>query len=176
MALAKTISNSRDNNDGQNVAFDTVTLPESPCVYLLRADSGLWKIGRSVNVAGRFETIRSAAWRHAGVETELFHVIECGDLQASIDLERELHGQFADKRRDKLGRTEWFRLSEEDVREIASIRRREAGKTWRLDSSWSAKLNRAFSGIISTTQKILIGFAVAVTLSIFVWASTFLFV
>jgi hypothetical protein len=126
------------------IEYDNETLPEKPCVYLLRADSGLWKIGRSKDVAGRFQMLRSAAWRHAGVDIELFHVIRCGDSQASVDLERELHAEFAEKRRVKHGRTEWFELSADDVLRITAIKTFRAG-----DDAWGPSFGHLLAGAVS---------------------------
>lgn len=76
-------------------------------VYLVKADNGYYKIGRTVDPSDRIRTF--------GIKlpfrVEYEHVIKTDDM---VGLERGLHEQFADKRADG----EWFALSDEDVRYI----------------------------------------------------------
>ncbi len=73
-------------------------------VYLVRADNGLYKIGRSANAASRIKTL--TVQLPYGIE--LIHVIKTED---TVGLERRLHTHFAALRK----RGEWFELSADDV-------------------------------------------------------------
>jgi len=79
-------------------------------VYLLRSDTGYWKIGRTVNPASREKTF--------GVKLPFVvrfeHLIETNDM---IALELRLHNHFSKKRVDG----EWFDLSSEDTAYIKSL-------------------------------------------------------
>lgn len=80
-------------------------------VYLLRADNGTWKIGKTVNPHSRKKTF--------GVklpfQVEFEHLIECGDM---TKLEKELHSMFAEKR---LRGSEFFALTPDDVEKIKKL-------------------------------------------------------
>ena len=75
-------------------------------VYLLRADNGLYKIGRARNVARRMKSFLKLPY-----ELQLIHIIATDDM---YEIEADMHFFYADKK--MLG--EWFALSDEDVRNI----------------------------------------------------------
>jgi len=79
-------------------------------VYLLRAESGHYKIGRTKNPESR----RGTFGVQLPFEVEFEHLISCMDMFA---LEAELHARFAEKRVNG----EWFTLNEEDVAYIKSL-------------------------------------------------------
>lgn len=76
-------------------------------VYLLRADNGLVKIGKTGKITKRIYQLSI----QLPYETELIHTIKTDDMD---ELERHLHEIFAAKRK----RGEWFELSEEDITSI----------------------------------------------------------
>lgn len=80
-------------------------------VYLLRADNGTWKIGKTGNPHSRKKTF--------GVklpfQVDFEHLIECPDMGK---LEKELHARFAEKR---LRGSEFFALTPDDVAIIKAI-------------------------------------------------------
>ena len=73
-------------------------------VYVVRADNGLYKIGRSSNAAARIKTLTV----QLPYALELVHTVATAD---TVGLERMLHTRFAAQRK----RGEWFELSSEDV-------------------------------------------------------------
>lgn len=79
-------------------------------VYLLKADNGLYKIGRSKSLDARIKQLGLIL----PYELELALVIETID---TTKLEQELHDHFADKRK----RGEWFELDESDLCYLAEI-------------------------------------------------------
>jgi hypothetical protein len=84
--------------------------PTNGYVYLIKADNGLYKIGKSKNLHARINEFGVKL----PVKTELIHSIANSDFST---LELELHERFSDKREHG----EWFRLSESDIEEIKQI-------------------------------------------------------
>lgn len=85
--------------------------PKKPgYVYLIRADNGYYKIGRTVNPAARLETLEV----RLPFPIEALHIVSCQDMTGT---EKELHAKFQDKRKDG----EWFALTDEDVEYIKSL-------------------------------------------------------
>jgi hypothetical protein len=81
--------------------------PLGPCVYFLRIETGLVKIGRSTNPEKRLTDVRRAL----PFDSELLHLVKSMD---HIALEKSYHERFADRR----VRGEWFALTEEDLQTI----------------------------------------------------------
>lgn len=79
-------------------------------VYLIRADNNLYKIGRSKQAKGRFETMQRAC----ACTMELLWVMDAESMSA---LEDALHRLFAKVRHHG----EWFALSESNVRFILAL-------------------------------------------------------
>lgn len=79
-------------------------------VYLIRSETGYYKIGRTVNPENRIRTFSV----RLPFRIEYEHLIKCAD---QIALEKELHTKFADKRIDG----EWFELTPDDVAYIKSL-------------------------------------------------------
>lgn len=82
--------------------------PQTGHVYLVKCGP-YYKIGLSTDVNVRLRQIA-----HSPFVTELVHLIETDDVYT---LEKELHEQYADKRR----KGEWFELSQQDVTEIMTM-------------------------------------------------------
>lgn len=79
-------------------------------VYLIRAESGYFKIGRTVNPDDRMKTF--------GVKLPFEVKFECVvNAENMIQLERDLHERFADKRING----EWFNLNDADVEYIKGL-------------------------------------------------------
>lgn len=76
-------------------------------VYLIRAENGLIKIGKSMDVERRFRTLVSLS----PVELELLCYF---DTLFGDELEEELHAIYEEKR----VRGEWFALTKSDVEDI----------------------------------------------------------
>ena len=76
-------------------------------VYLVRAANGLVKIGKTVDIASRFNTLNTAS----PIDLEMIGAIHS---DCASEIEGALHAQFAGKR----VKGEWFALSEEDVASI----------------------------------------------------------
>jgi hypothetical protein len=85
--------------------------PKSPkatgYVYLLRSESGLFKIGRSVNVTNRLSSIRGGSAEHI----TLIGALHVPDMAKT---ESDLHQKFTHRRQ----RGEWFSLTDSEVREF----------------------------------------------------------
>lgn len=79
-------------------------------VYLLGSDSGVFKIGKTVNLDGRLERLETI---YPG-ETPLIHYFETDDTTTAEQL---LHQRYADRRQ----KGEWFALLNPDVAEIQAI-------------------------------------------------------
>lgn len=79
-------------------------------VYLLKASTGHYKIGRSKKVIDRLKLFEVKL----PFEVEIIHLFPCVDM---VDAERQLHIIFADKRVNG----EWFDLSITDVATIKTI-------------------------------------------------------
>ncbi len=73
-------------------------------IYILRADNGLVKIGRTIDIQRRLNTFNS----QLPYDLEVIKIIESDDCS---NLELEFHNQFADKR----VRGEWFALTPKDL-------------------------------------------------------------
>ncbi len=82
----------------------------SGSVYLIRAENGLYKIGKAVNVAVRLQSLAAAI----PMKWEMVHSFRAANHSTA---EWRLHKRFADKR--EVG--EWFRLSREDVAYIQAL-------------------------------------------------------
>jgi hypothetical protein len=76
-------------------------------VYIVRGDNGLAKIGRTRQLRGRIQMIRSSS----AVAIDVIRVYDAENYRA---LEPALH-QFAEGR---LERGEWFRLSDDDLARV----------------------------------------------------------
>lgn len=79
-------------------------------VYLIRADNGMYKIGKAVNVDNRIHEFGVKL----PMKTELIHSFKSNDYTAA---EQELHRRYADLREHG----EWFSLTSECVIEICAI-------------------------------------------------------
>jgi len=77
---------------------------KSSIVYLVRAENGLVKIGKTVDIVSRFASLNS------GSPLALRLITICRTPFAG-DLEKHLHTSYKHKR----VRGEWFSLSEEDI-------------------------------------------------------------
>jgi len=78
-------------------------------VYLMRAENGLIKIGKTITVEQRLRQINMMS----PVDIELFCVF---DSLFGDELEKELHAAYACKR----VKGEWFALSQRDLNEIVT--------------------------------------------------------
>lgn len=87
---------------------------KSGFIYLVRANTGEFKIGYSVDVQKRLKAFSV----QPPFEYELVHAIPVDDM---VQAELMLHEKFLDKRI----RGEWFKLSDEDIFEILQIVRYE---------------------------------------------------
>lgn len=79
-------------------------------VYLIRAETGQYKIGMSTRIGKRIRFFEIKL----PFEIELVHSISCEDCAWT---ERQLHERYADKRI----KGEWFALNADDVEEICRI-------------------------------------------------------
>jgi predicted GIY-YIG superfamily endonuclease len=86
------------------VSEEDISLDRRGYVYLVRAHSGEYKIGRSKDVRARLRSLATSA----PFEFELIHEIPADDCASA---ERALHVQFSNKKI----RREWFQLGEGDV-------------------------------------------------------------
>lgn len=89
---------------------ETLPIGTRGYVYLLRAENGIYKIGRSAIPEARINAYNT----HSPIEIELICLIKTRDMHR---LEAELHRKYAAKR----GRGEWFVLEVEDVEYIKSL-------------------------------------------------------
>lgn len=80
-------------------------------VYLIRADNGVYKIGKTKLLGPRVNWLAV----NLPYSIKVIHVIKTQDMD---DMERWLHAQFQDKR---LG-GEWFDLDDAEVEHIKGIR------------------------------------------------------
>lgn len=80
---------------------------KSMIVYLIRAENGLVKIGKTYDVAARLQALDIGS----PVSLELVYVIE---TQRADEVEQRLHGIYEAKR----VKGEWFALSDEDIQAI----------------------------------------------------------
>lgn len=108
----------RDTRTPHFLAGARFTADRPGSVYLLRADNGLFKIGRSVVPESRAAELQTAS----PVAISLIHVISTSDC---VELERLLHVHFSGRR----VRGEWFELSPGDVELIRQVR------TWRREGA-----------------------------------------
>ena len=74
-------------------------------VYIIKAENGLYKIGKSITPTSRISTLRTAS----PVDVQMYRIFKSSDYHYA---EEVLHDQFSEKRE----RGEWFRLSEEDLK------------------------------------------------------------
>jgi hypothetical protein len=77
---------------------------EAKTVYLITSESGLSKIGVSIDVWGRLKALQAMS----PIELKL---LGYKTVKRAGKLERELHARFKDKRRHG----EWFDLTEDDI-------------------------------------------------------------
>lgn len=82
----------------------TKTMVNAGHVYLVRADTGDFKIGKTKSLVGRLKAMQTGS----PYKLELVHSIATDNMS---ELEAELHFQFSAKRSEG----EWFQLSQEDV-------------------------------------------------------------
>lgn len=82
-------------------------------VYLISSTDGHYKIGRSTDPSRRLKELKPGTI--LPIDFVLEHQIETNDMSA---LERRLHIQYADKRH----KGEWYRLTEDDVQAIKSLK------------------------------------------------------
>lgn len=85
-------------------------MAESGIVYVLKADNGLYKIGR----AKKFENRLLQLQTQMPYDLEVIVLIESDDY---IGLEKGLHKRFVSKRE----KGEWFELSEEDIEYLKGL-------------------------------------------------------
>ncbi|MFA6270687.1 MAG: terminase small subunit [Candidatus Paceibacterota bacterium] len=78
-------------------------------VYLILAENGLVKIGKTIDVERRFQSLNSMS----PVDLKLVYVF---DTLFGDELEEDLHARYETKR----VKGEWFALTEKDVDEIIS--------------------------------------------------------
>lgn len=111
--MAKATAVKKLNREQEWRRFPVPPLPDTPgagYIYLIKAPSGKFKIGRAKDINNRVATF--------GVmlpfEIELTHVIPATDYRQA---ERVLHERFAHRR----GRGEWFDLTADDVTAIQLI-------------------------------------------------------
>lgn len=83
-------------------------------VYIIESELGVYKIGRTKNVAARISQLKALPFK-----IELVHSIACED---DLKCEQELHEKFKDKR--KTG--EWYELTKVDIEFLKSIEFMEA--------------------------------------------------
>jgi hypothetical protein len=92
-------------------------------VYLLYAETGLYKIGLSIDPVARFKSIN----KQVSEDVQLLHTIPADDRYFA---ERDLHALYTAKRQEG----EWFSLSAEDVDHILSLEKFEGGTFHRSPS------------------------------------------
>jgi hypothetical protein len=80
-------------------------------VYLMRSENGYYKIGISKDVAKRLQSINYSI----PIEIELIHSFRISDYQV---VERFLHDKYS----SKIFRYEWFKLDEQDIEWIKSVK------------------------------------------------------
>lgn len=96
------------NEQIQNIMeIEVPTVKQKGFVYILKADNGFTKIGKTTNPEKRIFHFTT----RMPLELKLECLIESEDYN---ELERELHERFSDKRT----RGEWFELSEDDIETI----------------------------------------------------------
>lgn len=79
-------------------------------VYLMRAENGLYKIGRAINIKVRLDSLN----REIPIKVEVLHYFKCKDYAAC---EAKLHEEHKQHR----VKYEWFSLPESVVERIISI-------------------------------------------------------
>lgn len=93
----------RENRQNEHLAEQPKKIPGH--VYVLKGESGWYKIGRTKDLKSRMRSFKSLP-----IRWELALTIKTED---TVALEEELHGIFEEKRCGKQG--EWFALSHEDI-------------------------------------------------------------
>ncbi len=101
-------------------------------IYLIRANDGRHKIGRTQNMGSRLRDFRSL------IEFELLHTFPADD---HVRAERLLHRQFSEKKI----KGEWFDLSDSDVVLICRLSKFEEGE-FRVEASESRLRLRGYRG------------------------------
>lgn len=96
----------------------TARIKKAGFVYLIRAENGLTKIGRSLDPPRRLIDLDISA-----VEIELLHQIQTDDM---VWLEGYLHGRYDACHKRK----EWFDLTTEDISELLAV------KQWNRPADW----------------------------------------
>lgn len=95
---------------GESLRVRGSSTRRSEYVYLIKADNGLCKIGKSSRVKSRFRALQSAS----PAQLELVHKVKTDN---AIVLEMRLHKRFASSRKHG----EWFALTDQDVAYIKSL-------------------------------------------------------
>lgn len=104
-------------------------------VYVIRADTGHYKIGRTNNIPARMKLFAVKL----PFDFEIVYAIPCVDM---VDAERQLHLIYANKRTNG----EWFNLTDSDVEVIKTVesankarefqKRDEQGAVWGMPELW----------------------------------------
>ncbi len=97
-------------------------------VYLLRIETGAYKIGRSREPEARARAVVAGV----PLRADIIHRIQTDD---ATWLERRLHDRYAHSRL----KGEWFQLTDEEVAEILTIKRRD-----RRDRSWAGPVPKGY--------------------------------
>lgn len=96
-----------DYNHGRTI---TPKKPKSGWVYLMRAENGYYKIGRSKDVPARSKQLN----REYPIKIEVVHQFWATDY---ISREKDLHFLFKDKQQEG----EWFALESRDIHTIMEL-------------------------------------------------------
>lgn len=99
------------------VSDQDLYVPTDGFVYLMKASNGLYRIGKSKDPSMRLSDHQS---KNRDVKLEIVHLISCDNYHAA---ELMLHSRFENQR---IGRKEWFRLTDENVECIKAIEHLEA--------------------------------------------------
>ena len=101
----------REQRINQNEIFSKLKFPVPGFVYLIKLDNGLCKIGKAKSIKERMKVFGV----QFPIKWELIHYFHSDNYSKA---EEELHADFASKR--EIG--EFFRLTEDDIIRIQSIR------------------------------------------------------
>jgi hypothetical protein len=88
---------------------DDLAKQHETCVYLVRSETGSYKIGISCGLRMRMKTL----YETIPLDLELIGILKVKDHRR---LERELHDRYAERRQ----RGEWFLLLQRDIEEITN--------------------------------------------------------
>lgn len=110
LELQKQVNSIQESMKDLPLVVKVIELPRHGYVYVVKADNGLYKIGKAKKPAMRIQTL--------GVKLpyvlDTVLLIESGNYSM---LERELHQRFADKRLSG----EWFALTPEDLEYLRGL-------------------------------------------------------